>query len=98
MTHNGIQDRIAIVGVGSTGYTRRTGRSARTLAAEAAVAAIRDAGLTRDDIDGVVSSAGMGSWTIVPRAPPRWWRCSGCRRSPTSGTATRSSSARCWTR
>ncbi|WP_412515696.1 hypothetical protein K8Z49_28430 [Actinomadura madurae] len=66
MTHNGIQDRIAIVGVGSTGYTRRTGRSARTLAAEAAVAAIRDAGLTRDDIDGVVSSAGMGSWTIVP--------------------------------
>lgn len=66
MTHNALQDQIAIVGVGSTGYTRENGRTARSYAAQAAVAAIRDAGLGKDDIDGVVSSAGVGSWMIVP--------------------------------
>ncbi|GAA1828477.1 hypothetical protein GCM10009836_02780 [Pseudonocardia ailaonensis] len=66
MTHNDIQDVVAIAGVGSTGYTRRTGRTARALAAEAAVAAITDAGLAREDIDGVISSAGMGSWLLCP--------------------------------
>lgn len=66
MTHNRIQNQIAIVGVGSTGYSRSNNRSPRTLAAEAAVAAIRDAGLRREDIGGIVSSVGPGSWFLVP--------------------------------
>lgn len=68
MRHNRIQDQIAIVGVGATGYTRDSGRTARSLAVEAALAAISDAGLGRDDIDGVVSSAGMGYWNVPPNA------------------------------
>jgi acetyl-CoA acetyltransferase len=66
MTHNRIKDQIAIVGLGSTGYSRTGTRSARSLAAEACVSAIRDAGISRDDIGGVVSSAGMGSFVIMP--------------------------------
>lgn len=66
MGHNRIRDQIAIVGMGYTPYSREGTRTARSLAAEAAVAAIRDAGLKRDDIGGVVSSAGMGSFTICP--------------------------------
>lgn len=66
MTHNRIKDQIAIVGIGSTGYSRTGTRTARALAAEAAVAAIRDAGVTREEIGAVVSSAGMGSYVIMP--------------------------------
>ena len=53
-----VQDQVAIVGVGSTGFSRDAGgRSQLGLAAEAAVAAIRDAGLAAADIDGVVGTA-----------------------------------------
>lgn len=63
------RDRVAIVGVGSTGYSRGdTGRSAPSYAYEAAVAAIRDADLTQIDIDGVVSSTGSGYPNLVPPA------------------------------
>jgi acetyl-CoA acetyltransferase len=55
---NPIQDHIAIVGVGSTGFRRSVeGRSRDSLCAEAALAAIADAGLDRADIDGLVGSA-----------------------------------------
>ncbi len=61
MSRNGIRDQIAIVGVGSTGFTRRSlDRSNSALAYEASVAAIRDAGLRAEDIDGVISSPGLG--------------------------------------
>lgn len=55
------KDQIAIVGIGSTGFRRDHGRSSASLAAEASIAAIRDSGLQRDDIDGVISSGEPGA-------------------------------------
>ena len=55
------KDQIAIVGVGSTGFSRDAGRSSAGLAADASIAAIRDAGLERGDIDGVVVSGEPGA-------------------------------------
>jgi acetyl-CoA acetyltransferase len=63
MARNPLKDRVAIVGVGSTGFDRHGQRSSASLAAEASTRAIRDAGLTAADIDGVVS-------TGEPAAPP----------------------------
>jgi acetyl-CoA acetyltransferase len=48
------RDRCAIVGTGTTDYSFNSGRSTLTLAAQAASAAITDAGLDAADIDGVV--------------------------------------------
>jgi 3-oxoacyl-[acyl-carrier-protein] synthase III len=48
------RDRCAIVGIGETDYTRNSGRSDLTLATQAALAAIADAGLRPEDIDGIV--------------------------------------------
>ncbi|MET0830391.1 MAG: hypothetical protein ABWY26_12765 [Microbacterium sp.] len=52
-----IQDKVAIVGVGTTEYSRDSGQSELGLVASASRAAIRDAGLTAADIDGIA-----GSW------------------------------------
>ena len=57
-----MKDQIAVVGIGSTGFARGGDRSTLALALEAATMAIRDAGLTAADIDGVVA-------TSEPRAP-----------------------------
>jgi acetyl-CoA acetyltransferase len=48
------RDRCAVAGIGRTDFSRNSGRSELTLACEAAHAAIADAGLTVNDIDGVV--------------------------------------------
>lgn len=48
------RDRCAIAGIGRTEFSKDSGRSELTLACEASLAAIRDAGLTRADIDGIV--------------------------------------------
>lgn len=48
------RDRCAIVGIGTTDYSRNSGRSDLTLATQAALAAIDDAGLQPGDIDGIV--------------------------------------------
>ena len=57
MTHNPLRDQVAIVGVGTTGFSRAGfGRSRNALLAEAALAAIRDAGLSKRDIDGVTGT------------------------------------------
>jgi acetyl-CoA acetyltransferase len=48
------RDRCAIAGIGTTEYSKDSGRSTLALAAEAAQAAIADAGLSPDDIDGIV--------------------------------------------
>ncbi len=48
------RDRCAITGIGATDFSRGSGRSELTLAMQASLAAIEDAGLSRDDIDGVV--------------------------------------------
>ena len=48
------RDRCAISGIGSTDFSRNSGRSVLTLATQASLAAIADAGLTPQDIDGIV--------------------------------------------
>lgn len=47
------RDQVAIVGVGTTPFSRDSGRSELSLVVEACQNAIKDAGLTRDDIDGL---------------------------------------------
>ena len=63
MGSHGIKDQVAIVGLGSTGFSRDAGeRSPLSLACEASIKAIEDAGLKPTDLDGVVS-------TLEPQAP-----------------------------
>jgi acetyl-CoA acetyltransferase len=47
------RDQVAIVGVGTTPFSRNSERSDIALVVEAAKNAIRDAGLTKNDIDGM---------------------------------------------
>lgn len=58
------RDQVAIVGLGSTDYTRSGVRTAPGLAIEASQKAILDAGLRPGDIDGLIGS----SWNANP--PP----------------------------
>jgi acetyl-CoA acetyltransferase len=53
---NPAMDHIAFVGLGTTPYTRDGDKSLRRLTLEAAMSAIRDAGLTARDVDGIVGS------------------------------------------
>lgn len=48
------RDRCAIAGVGQTAFTKASGRTVLSLATEASVAAIADAGLERNDVDGII--------------------------------------------
>lgn len=50
-----LRDKYAIVGIGNTEYTKASGRTVRSLATEASVRAINDAGLKVGDVDGMVS-------------------------------------------
>jgi acetyl-CoA acetyltransferase len=61
MARNPVKDRVAIVGVGSTGFTRASESSALALGLDAATRAIRDAGLRAADVDGVVAVAEPGA-------------------------------------
>ncbi len=54
MARNPIKDQVAIVGIGTTGFTRTSDRTPMANALDASTKAIRDAGLTAADIDGVV--------------------------------------------
>src|SRR5919198_393889 len=49
-----LRDRAAIVGIGHTEFARDIGRPERTIALEAITAALDDAGLSPDDVDGLV--------------------------------------------
>ncbi len=49
----GVKDRCAIVGIGETEFSTNSGRTELSLAAEASLKAIQDAGLSVKDIDGV---------------------------------------------
>ena len=54
---NPMRDEIAIVGLGSTEFRRDAGGiSPAKLAAEACIAAVRDAGIEKREIDGVVGA------------------------------------------
>ena len=50
-----LRDKYAIAGVGETTYTRGSGMSTRALGTWAVGNAIRDAGLTAADVDGMLS-------------------------------------------
>src|ERR1700709_242134 len=50
-----LRDKYAIAGVGWTDYSKNSGRTVRSLASEACLGAIADAGLSVKDIDGFVS-------------------------------------------
>jgi len=55
MPEQSIKDKTAIAGIGWTSFTRHSGATTLTLAAEASLKAIDDAGLAAQDIDGMVS-------------------------------------------
>jgi acetyl-CoA acetyltransferase len=48
------RDKTAVVGIGQTEFMRDSGRSVLSLATEASLKALADAGLTVDDVDGIV--------------------------------------------
>ncbi|MHB8680653.1 MAG: thiolase family protein [Acidimicrobiales bacterium] len=56
-----IERRAIISGIGQSQVGRRLGRTELDLTIEAGLRAIADAGLTRDDIDGLATYPGMGS-------------------------------------
>ncbi|MDR6174662.1 acetyl-CoA acetyltransferase [Nocardioides zeae] len=47
-------DTMAVVGIGSTDFSKASGRSTLTLATQASLAALADAGLDPKDVDGIV--------------------------------------------
>lgn len=55
MSPGGLRGSVAIAGVGHAGFGEAPGRTEMELLAEAAAAAIADAGLTRKDIDGLAT-------------------------------------------
>ena len=48
------QDRTAIAGIGATDFSKASGRSTLTLATQASLAALQDAGIDPRDVDGIV--------------------------------------------
>jgi acetyl-CoA acetyltransferase len=59
MSKEMLERRSIISGIGQSSVGRRLGRGELDLTVEAALAAIADAGLTRDDIDGISTYPGM---------------------------------------
>ena len=45
---------VSVVGIGETGMSKRSNKTTLQLWADAALQAVADAGLTMDDIDGVI--------------------------------------------
>ncbi len=60
-----LRGKYAIVGVGETAYTRGSGLTTRAMGTEAVRNAVLDAGLTMDDIDGMMYYSGNDS-TMSP--------------------------------
>ncbi|WP_244931516.1 lipid-transfer protein [Nocardioides sp. W7] len=78
----GLAGRAAIAGIGATEFSKASGRSELTLACEAVLAAIHDAGLQPSDVDGMVTfsmetsaeihltrNTGIGDLTFFSRVP-----------------------------
>ncbi len=53
-----LADRAAIVGIGATEFSKKSGRTPLQLAVEATAAALEDAGLAAAEVDGMVSFTG----------------------------------------
>src|SRR5258706_13666234 len=62
-SRNPMRDQVAIVGVGSTKYGRNLEQTPLELGFEAATKAIKDAGLTKTDIDGVIGGGLRTDWS-----------------------------------
>lgn len=63
------RDRTAVVGVGYTPFSKNSGVSTLTLAIDAIMAAVADAGLTIDDVDGIATHRVGDStppWVVAP--------------------------------
>lgn len=79
MTTDPLRDRAAITGLGATQFSRASDVTVSRLAVEAGLAAISDAGLTRDDIDGLVcfhdndTSLTREVATSLGLPSLRWW-------------------------
>src|SRR4029450_7356251 len=61
MDQTWLSNRTAIAGIGATEFSKDSGRSEMRLAVEAIHAALTDAGLGREDVDGLVSYTGDGN-------------------------------------
>ena len=60
---NPMKDQVAIIGVGSTGYTRHgSDRTQASLAVEACIKAVEDAGIDKSLIDGMVGTTPAASY------------------------------------
>src|SRR2546422_9443770 len=61
-----LKDKYCIVGIGETEYSRNSGRTTRAMAVEAVKNAMADAGLGKDDVDGMMSyqsgDSTVGNW------------------------------------
>src|SRR3954453_37158 len=55
LKHHGLAGTAAIAGIGATEFSKASGRSEMRLACEAVQAAVEDAGLTLDQVDGMVT-------------------------------------------
>ncbi len=55
---SGLFRKAAIVGIGATDFSANSGRTEQRLAMEAISAALEDAGLSPDDVDGLIGSEG----------------------------------------
>jgi acetyl-CoA acetyltransferase len=62
-TEEPLERRAVISGIGQSEIGRRLGRSDLDLTLEAGLAAIADAGLRPEDVDGLSTYPGMGSGT-----------------------------------
>jgi acetyl-CoA acetyltransferase len=60
-----LSGKTAIAGIGATEFSKESGRSELQLAAEACVDAIKDAGLTPSDVDGLVTFSSDSSSEIA---------------------------------
>jgi acetyl-CoA acetyltransferase len=60
-----ISGTAAIAGIGATEFSKESGRSELQLAAEACIGAIKDAGLTPSDVDGLVTFTADASTEIA---------------------------------
>ena len=95
---NSLHNKAAIAGIGCTEFSKASGRSELSLASEAVVAAVTDAGLAPSEIDGLVSytldptdeievarSVGAGDLTFFSKGQLWRWRGGWCSSSSRYG-------------
>ena len=92
MTADGLAGRAAIAGIGQTEFSKESGRTELQLACEAVQAALADAGLRADDVDGLVTFTMDTTEEMELAAQPRdraSSRCSAASRTAAAHRAAR---------